>query len=496
MSAVQEWRERYRAADLDAIPLRPKSKRPLCRGWQELAPEEQWRRSRDYDRLNIGVRPGRGRAVIDADTAEAADLVDRRLQDMGLVTPKVATPHGGAHFYLQLDVPVEFEYQKLDAAIGPGEFRTGPGAQVAAPPSVVDGRQYTFVRGWPEDVPRLQPVAFADCLWLVPGKATRLPRQTVLELEETPLVRWPMIPREITALLAALKTAKVGAPIWGFASTSEAEWHAVLILIGTGRQLGDITKLFDFWQPVHYAAKPQAGRRAYLQLTYQKAREAWYAKAERRELAAYYEDVLAWTWTGRTGATDRAVYLAALRLAWQFGRLDVALSARDVSVWAGVDRHTASAALKRLAHLLTPVVASKGRKAATYHLQLPTRLARSGDVLQPSSVGDYPELWARGRLGKTSGAVYAVLTDRPQKSADLAALTGQSHRATKRALARLAGAGLALRTVEGTEGWIRGWRDLVDVAADYDAAGAAHARRQRYSRERAAYYSQPQDGEV
>lgn len=486
MNAIQEWRGRYRVADLDAIPLRANGKRPLCGRWQELAPDAQWEAARGYGDLNIGVLPGRGRVVIDTDSRDAADLVDKRLQDMGLVVPRVATATPGhAQFYLSLDgVPDGYTYQKLDAAIGPGEFRAGPGAQVVAPPSVIGGREYVFVRGAPEDLPRLKVATFNDCLWLVPPPA----HQTVIcyELEQTPLLRWP-VSKETQLLLLALQTATRGAPIAGYRyrSVSEAELAAVVRLVCAGRQLGEVAAIFDTYQPTHYAShQTQKSRRDYLALTYQTARRYFYEHPQRRELAALHNAALTWPWPGRTGATDRAVYLAAVRVAYQLGRAEVNLPARTLATIAAVDRDTVSAALRRMAHLLAPVSAGTCRTGARYRIALETRLRASGEVLGVSGASDYAELWTPGRLGKTAGVVFDALTEAPRSTADLTDATGQGRRTVERALTRLQDAGLATRSADG---WTCGWRDLADVAASYDVAGTAYTRRQEYRRERSVH---------
>jgi len=494
VSDLRQWRERYRLAGLDAIPLEPGTKRALCNRWQELGPEAQWQQAGAAADLNVGIRAGGHLAVIDADTAAAAELLDARLSDMGLVLPKVATPRGGAHFYLQLDDAPDGAYQLLDGAIGPGEFRTGPGAYVVAPASEVGGRAYEWVRGAPEDVPRLAPVAFADCVWLVPGK-TDAPRQIALpyELEATARIRFEDVPPKWTRLLAALATAPKGKPIAGYGSRSDAEQAVLLALVVSGRQEGEAHTLFEQYRPGHYAEiGSQAGRRAYLQASYAKACGYFYSDATRRELAALHHAASRRAWPGRTGATDRAVYLATLRWCYQLGRAQADLPTRTIAEIAATDSRTAGAALARLAGaaLLTPVRAATCEKATTYRLALPTRLQPTCEVLEPSSADAYAELWTPRRLGKTTGVIFDALTETPQQAAQLAAKTGTPERTTRRLLARLAAVGLA---VPWGAYWCKGWRDVGDVAADYDAAGAAFARRQKHKRERAAHKAEHAD---
>lgn len=87
--------------------------------------------------------------------------------------------------------------------------------------------------------------------------------------------------------------------------------------------------------------------------------------------------VLDYTWTGRSGPTDRDVYRALLHAAWKYGvehgnGIRVAVSLRDLTLEAGLGSiNTTQNAIQRLIerHSLVSVLASGGkRRASTYLL--------------------------------------------------------------------------------------------------------------------------------
>lgn len=139
MNGVEDWRAFYARLGFATIPLRPREKRPLRRGWL-TAHDRQW------DRLprgaNLGVltgAPSAGLVVLDFDTGDGPfDVLGLRPRELSERT-MVARTARGWHVYVR----------------APGAVTSSPrsgldvradGAMVVAPPSVhPSGTRYEFV---------------------------------------------------------------------------------------------------------------------------------------------------------------------------------------------------------------------------------------------------------------------------------------------------------------------------------------------------------------
>lgn len=105
---------------------------------------------------NVGIVTGEisGLAVVDCDTREAANYFWRSLQ-----TPVVVeTPRGGYHFYYR------HPGQHVKTCQGDGFDIRGDGGYVAAPPTVVNGKQYRFRSGADQIIPKKLPLF--DLNWI------------------------------------------------------------------------------------------------------------------------------------------------------------------------------------------------------------------------------------------------------------------------------------------------------------------------------------------
>ncbi|WFS15171.1 hypothetical protein [Rhodococcus aetherivorans] len=88
-------------------------------------------------------------------------------------------------------------------------------------------------------------------------------------------------------------------------------------------------------------------------------------------LAGLLDRVAAHRWTGRSGASQRAVALAVVSKGYELNKWTVDASARDVALAAGVSRATAARALHRVAESgLWTVTSNGGDHAATVTLNL------------------------------------------------------------------------------------------------------------------------------
>lgn len=139
MNTLQEWREFYAGLGFATIPLRPREKRPLRRGWLEPR-EEQWIGT-PAD-VNVGIltgAPSGGLVVLDFDTRDGPETVLGMTPDqIGVLTIVVETSRGW-HVYAR-------EPRRASSTPREGLDVRGEGGMVVAPPSVhPSGHFYRFM---------------------------------------------------------------------------------------------------------------------------------------------------------------------------------------------------------------------------------------------------------------------------------------------------------------------------------------------------------------
>lgn len=136
---IDEWRVAYRALGFATIPLAPRGKRPLRKGWLERG-DEQWVGAPAMANIGIltGSRSG-GLVVLDFDTRDGPEQVlGMTPEQLAIVTIVVETARGW-HVYARAD------------GVASGTPRVGldvrgEGGMVVAPPSVhPSGHVYAFV---------------------------------------------------------------------------------------------------------------------------------------------------------------------------------------------------------------------------------------------------------------------------------------------------------------------------------------------------------------
>jgi hypothetical protein len=130
----------YAEAGWRVFPVRPNTKQPpLLRGWPEVAtadPETVRRMWAIFPRANVAVATGGGLAVIDVDHRNGG------FRDASWpATLTAQTPSGGLHLYYLVGDGV----RNSAGQIAPGVDVRGDRGYVLAPPSVVDGKPYTWV---------------------------------------------------------------------------------------------------------------------------------------------------------------------------------------------------------------------------------------------------------------------------------------------------------------------------------------------------------------
>ena len=498
MDTIEAWRRRYLQAGVTTIPL-PSFSKGAVYDFTTVGPAQAWL---DYGSSagNIGILAGNTLAILDQDTIAASSAIDTWAGGLGLELPTVytATPGHRASYLRCLDIPEGLTVAKLDID-AVSDFRAHR-CYATAPVSAVyigsELRRYKWARpSDPELLMVQRPIKWRDLEPLLlrkPGDAGEL-------LDAPPLrLLWRPAPDALQRLELAARAPK--------GLRSETEAAALCGMAVAGWDFDAVRSAFVELQPGHYRDAGKHGD-SYLWHTWRTGITMLAAQGERPAIAASYHAASAAAWPGRSGAYDRAVYLAMLAIAWGRNTWTISASCRDVAQYAAIGVKTASYALKRLrldygllqlAHdaergpsdasifRVSPFV-SKGN---TSHILRAYSLEQSGAVAQTGESSSAPaaraesELWAWAQLGKSAGMVYRALRDDPQAAAMLAAATGKSRRTVYRALATLQAYGLA---DDAGNGWQRGPVELAEVAAALDCEQAAQRRRWDHERQREAW---------
>lgn len=134
------------------FPLEPNGKRPVIKGWPDLASTDEAAIRRwwaDWPDANIGVATGRGLLVLDCDCKPTPGQTKPRpgleslavLDMMGLPgSMRVSTPSGGVHVYLACSGPRANSVDELRDY--PGIDVRADGGYVVAPGSTIGGVPY------------------------------------------------------------------------------------------------------------------------------------------------------------------------------------------------------------------------------------------------------------------------------------------------------------------------------------------------------------------
>jgi hypothetical protein len=466
--------------DIQVIPLRPNSKKPLSHTWSRTLPTEQWNDAPTD--ANLGLIPGGGFCAIDADDSETAADVGRWLASLGYPVPVSQTPRG-AHFWIHSSVPEGFSIGLLRD--GRGELRARR-CYLVEPESFVDGRPYTWLRGGPEIFAALPLME-----WLDVGRLVATAERPAEEIAFPP---FPLLKREpsgrILGLLAALRTAPKGEPIEAggkvYPTRSEAEIAAVCSFIVLGYSFEEVIQWFERFQPAHYIQRGKR-RREYLEGEYRRALALLRAHKPRRGIEKLYSLANSQPWPGRTGLFDLAALNAVYSIAWQAGTLEPRVTVRDVALASASmpNGRTASHALRRL------VAAGWLRRWAVgnYSLLQPQTLAPltlppvSYASSMTHSIREDSETW--GKMGRTCGTVYGLLGSEAVGITELAKRTGKTVRTVYRALEQLQSFDLAVTAGRGL--WIRGTGSLRAASTALHASEAGRARRRVVERQREAF---------
>lgn len=477
----------YHAVDLAVLPLPARSKEPAL-SWGAWAYSTQteadvvalFNRTGKYNILALGGLPSKNLVILDADCGPVRAEVETRLDAAGIatwaVTSNTTGPHkNGCAFFTRTPLPA----QSQSVTLGSGKLEVrGAGSYALLPPSRhPSGAIYTTLAGSPAEIFTLPTMTALDWLPLQPAPPPERERRI-------PRLAWRLLQND---------AASVGK----YQSRSEAEAAIVASLIRAGYDFPEIAHLFTFYPgpgkfAEKYAARPKTAL-AYLLRTFHNEQDfvtthASDAERKARELRAW---ALSRPWTGQTGSTDRAVYLAHLALVERCGQSPHGASARELAELAGVHWHTVMRANHRLvgSGLLTLDVHSTASLSARYTLVLP-----SGCYTCDHSINQYVMEWSqayhdafrRSGLGKTGADVWQYLKrcgNEGRNVTTIARATGRARQTVKRKLARMYQLGMAEPLGAGH------WRalpgaDLDRIAHELGTAGAGDAQRSRHAADR------------
>ena len=493
-ATIPQYRTRLEQLGFATLPIKPYSKEPVCEGWPERTPADQWheaaqRYGADLP-INIGAVAGNGRAFADCDDHGTRENVRRFLAGLGVTPVEVDSASGGGrgHAYLAVvNVPNGQHIYPFAQGIGRGDLRVGRGSYVLTPPSATGKGRYHFHGSRLEDVAQQRAIDFRD---LRPLLAAHAPATVTAGVDSLPVFipKQPLAEWAIDALRhAAMMTPatplgrvlgfEAGDPIYRtYLSRSEVEMAVISHAITRGWQLADLRALFEAMQPGHYRAKGRRGE-SYLARSYRKALAFVAGVPARQRIAELYHAAESRPWPGRTGTTDFLVYRALLTAGYAAAKYEPNLSDREGAAAISSTPITVNRAKKRLtaARVITPLHGEKkmGRAVAYRLSELDAGAARPKRALD-----DLPgraELWAVGKLGRSAGQVYRLLDHTPLSVAQLVEATGRGRRTVIRALERLEREGLAQRRGRG---WAIGTASAAEIAREW-LAPQDHAARVR-----------------
>jgi predicted transcriptional regulator len=293
--------------------------------------------------------------------------------------------------------------------------------------------------------------------------------------------------------------------IAGYASHSEAEYAVCLSLIGAGFNDGMILRLFDQFAPPHYTKVGAANFQKYVlnaAHTYRNGSEQSVPRSDHSSRFVEWAETR--PWPGRTGSTDKAVFLALCQRMQREAATSFRASIREIAESAGVNKETALSAIHRLtdAGLVHPDGHDQTTGAGLYTLSVPESLSREGRcvirTLYPTGgVGDpgvrilhhAHDAWHPHALGKAALACYTALLLQPMSAKGIAEATGRTRFTVQRALRALEQHGLIHYKGDTWEA-VETTREALDkIALDYGTLGKACQRVEQHQTERQQHAS-------
>lgn len=226
----------------------------------------------------------------------------------------------------------------------------------------------------------------------------------------------------------------------------------------------------------------------------------------RRQLERIASAVITADLPGSSGATDRAVLLAHVRIAQRSGSATYQASSRQVADESGVQRRTVEKAHRRLNGWLIAHPCDCGRptcrhtgtgpghsmRSTTWTLTAGRRVDHDCSSNELSPWGLLEQCRTSGHsafrpkaLGRNGFRVLALLSERPTDERQLATILRMHRTTAHRMLKKAAKVDAASHTLTG---WIRGPATLDEIAAFFGTAHLSERDRLRHREERRLYH--------
>lgn len=229
-----------------------------------------------------------------------------------------------------------------------------------------------------------------------------------------------------------------------YSSRSEAEYAVLVMLINADFSFEEALEAFcnrqveGKFKELHQKDSKNAVR--WLQRSYDRAK-SW-AEQNESEPRRKSKLLIAWAsntpWTGRTGRSDRDVFIAHVRIMYRSGRESYGASTRELAELAGVSRYTASKATKRLIQrgLIKQFQPAVGDCPTQYRITLQEQnltLPHNFEVREWQSLSNH-DAFRWGGLTKSASVIYDVLLKQPYSVSELAEITSYHPKTIRRAL--------------------------------------------------------------
>jgi predicted transcriptional regulator len=281
-----------------------------------------------------------------------------------------------------------------------------------------------------------------------------------------------------------------------YASRSEQEYAIMCSLIRAGYAYQDALHLFDKYPlPGRYhelrANEGEKRARSYFDRSWTSALAFIAADSEASEEV---RQAKAWassrSWPGRSGATDRAVYLAHLSIAEKCGKESYGASARELADLSGVTWQTAANATRRLVKAGLLSVEAEARATLPQKYKLFSGVSCFDTLLTPivvecQSMIQQKDTFRFAGLGKTGLDVWACLQKHPDGTGAtaIAQETGRGRMTIHRKLAAMFQLGMVEPLGDGL------WRslpgaDLEEAARELGVSGMGQAQRVKHEKDR------------
>jgi len=465
-----------------ALPYGQKRAVRCWERWQDVPPTQRELEAMfDGDEQNIAIisgRAGGGLLVLDADNERTFREVAARLRADGIETWVVQRPangsahDGGGHFYLRTPRAVK------SARIGSALEIKAQGKYVLAPPSLhPQGGLYQFVDR-PPGIFTLPSLEALEWLKLMPAPPQR----------RIPSLAWRILKGDAETVA-------------NYRTRSEAEAALCASLVRAGFDAEDALRLLlkypgpSKFRELHAVNSRNARR--YLYLTWQNARE--FIETHDSEASRLAKRLRAWAtsrpWPGRSGSTDRAIYLAHLTIVERCGRDPHGASARELGEMAGVSWRTANKANFRLveAKFLTLITPATPSFPNVWQLRSPPGRDADSVCKSTHSINNTVtecellhthDVFRWRALGKTGADVwFALQSVRAAKILELARVTGRHRTTVKRKLNLMLNLGMAEPLGDGYWCAVLG-ADLDQAAEKSGTSGIGERQRAGHVRDR------------